>query len=628
MLFPFFLAHLSFRTAGLRFGWARYIAGITSLALLGLFGCSSSEPEPVAQTPPAVTTVISDDSEEESEGSGQAYGGGEYASEDSGDTEAEVDNSPMAMMQQMRSGGPRPGNSASISMSGFSGGRGGEDEMGMGSSMMGMPGMGGNSSPQFSSAVQFVRANCLNCHGPQLPKGDVRLDGLSDDFEETGNATAWQAVLEQLESGEMPPPNVPRRPDAKQQADTIAWIKSSFVKSDFVPLEERDFLSQAEYAFSHGKEELARNLLYAHALAADDNVAAETLSQTRWFGLGLRPALSLRFAIGVDLDAPDGIEDLRPLGSSQAGGAGRGASMAMNFSGRGESNAGAGANTPKERTLEQLTGDFGSALITGIESHWMDGKMGTPFKDIEPYVAPTPSNNNAMGSMGMMGSMAAMGSMMRDADEMGGGFPGNAGSGTDGASSGPIKKGSTPTPGTIFIGTGKQSELLKEATDLGVDGLFLFDVKAAPKRRGGIIENSTKLRFLTLDGKTVAATSALVNIDIERAKMRGQEDDSLSKNIDRFFTVFDDKVNLSGLPALKPEHAHDRIRTLLADPTASDLVKMFEARLYRSMDLLTADELAKIYQIVLRGNEGLALAQGTLEDRKMILNQVLASMRD
>lgn len=286
-----------------------------------------------------------------------------------------------------------------------------------------------------------------------------------------------------------------------------------------------------------------------------------------------------------------------------------------------ESHSGTGANAKSERTFQELTGDFGNALVASFESRWTDGQLGTPFKDVEP-AAPPVSNNNAMGSMDMMG----MEGMMRDREDMlGGGFPGSDGFGADGnaATAKDTTKGHVLTHGLVFIGTGKQGELLQEAIAQGFDGLFLFDIKAAHKRRGGLIENSTRLRFMGPDGKTVAATSTIVNIDVERAKLRRQDDDTLSKNIDRLFTSFDAKVKLSELPALKPEHAHDRIRALLVDPQTNDLVKLFEARLYRSMDLLTADELAKIYQIVLRGNEGLALAGGSIDDRKLVLNEII-----
>ena len=581
---------------------------LLSLALFGLVGCSSSEPEPTAPDPAASAPMppkIAMDVKKEQPSDGEAYGGGAYGGDASGD---DGELSPMGMKGESWGLGDPTEFSMKGNPDGFD-----DDGTGM-PGMPGMPGFGmpGNTTPQFASAMQFVRTHCINCHGPQKTKGDMRLDVVSDDFANMGNATTWHSVLKQLEGGTMPPPTVAHRPDARQQSAVVAWIKSSLVQADFVPLEERDYLSQAEYAFSVGNEGKAVELLYAQAVAADDGVAHETLSQARWFELGLRPVLALRFAVGVDLDAADTIDDLKPLGTSQsgsAGGGGRAGDIAMG------NQSGTGANTKSERTFQELTGDFGDALVASFESRWTDGQLGTPFKDVEPAAVAVP-NNNAMGIMGM-------GGMKRDMEDMlGGGFPGIGEDGNS-ATAKHTTKGSVLTHGLVFIGVDKQSELLKEAIAQGFDGLFIFDVKAAHKRRGGLIENSTRLRFMGLDGKTVAATSTLVNIDIERTKLRGHEDDSLSKNIDRIFASFDAKVKLSELPALKPEHAHDRIRALLADPQTNDLVKLFEARLYRSMDLLSADELAKVYQIVLRGNEGLALAGGTIDDRKLVLNEVI-----
>lgn len=599
-----------------------------TLCLPWLLGCGGAEPEPVATAPvaaaPSTPEMAMED--ESADDGGQAYGGGSYGDGASGPEQSYEESSSMDRMRMMSEQG-----GADSSMYDSSGASGSGGSMDYGSNMMGMSGYGsgGNTAPQFATAVQFVRTNCINCHGPQQTKGDTRLDGLTDDFTHTGNATTWHAVLQQLESGAMPPPSVPRRPDAKQQTVVQALIKSALIKADFVPLQDRDYLSQAEYAFSSGKEAKAVDLLYAQAIAADEDVAAETLSQARWSSLSLRPALALRFAVGVVLDAPDGLTDLKPIGVSQSGGGGGGGGS------MGTSSAGRNDGTSAERTLQQFTGDFGAALATSFESRWMDGRLGTPFKDIEP-AAPPASTNPGANSMGMMGSSS--GSMSGMDGGYSGGYPGGDGSGSsggypggDGSGSGPtatatktMTKGTVVTPGMVYIGTGTQIELLQRAKDQAYDGLFLFEVKAAPKRRSSLIENATRLRLMGLDGKNIAATSTLVNIDIERDKLRGVENDSLSKNIDRFFASFDEKVSLTNLPSLKPEHAQDRIRQLLVDPQVSDLVKLFEARLYHSMDLLTDNELAQVYQIILRGNDGLALANGSLADRRLVLDAVLA----
>ncbi len=359
----------------------RLFLGLLSLALGGMLGCSSSDPEPTAADPAAVvpmpTIVMDKDKNEGQESSGEAYGSGAYSS-DADNEVAGLPSMEMTGIGPYGEGGPK-----NFSMSGYPGGPE-DDGTGM---MMGMPGYGmaGDTTPQFASAMQFVRTNCMNCHGPQQTKGDLRLDVVSDDFTNTSNATIWHSVLEQLENDTMPPPSVTRRPEARQQSAVVTWIRSALVKSDFVPLEDRDYLSQANYAFGVGEEGRAVELLYAQAVAADNDVAQETLSQARWFELGLRPVLALRFAVGVDLDAPDDIDDLKPLGVSQNGntGGGRGAaSMGMERPSR------TGANTKSERTLQELTGDFGNALADSFESRWTGGLLGTPFKDVEPPPPP------------------------------------------------------------------------------------------------------------------------------------------------------------------------------------------------------------------------------------------------
>ncbi len=516
----------------------------------------------------------------------------------------------------MSEGGYGPGYDSG--MAGYNPGYAGEGYGG------GMSGYGGvNANPQFGTMIQFIRQNCVQCHGPQLTKGDVRLDRLTGNFEDQRNATLWSAVLEQLESGQMPPKAIPRRPDPRQQQSLVSWIKTSLSGAGFVPLDEQDYRSQAEYAFASGKEREAVDLVYAHAIVADDEVAKEFLSQAKWSTVGLRPALTLRFAVGVILTASDDLQDLKPLGSSQGGGGGGGEYGGGSFGG-----GRAGANSGSERTFQQLTGSFGEALATKFENRWASGSLGTVFKDIEES---QPEPAAGMGQPGFGPGYAGGG--YSGGGYSGGGFGGGEGSGYGGEGMGgstqskrtPVSPGSNITQGLFFIGTGNQAELLAKAAELKVDGLFIFDVKAEQNRRRGYVENDTRLRLLSLDGKALAATSTLNNVEIERNKMRGIEDDSLDKNIDRCFAMFDEKVRLDSMPSLKPEHAQSRMRQLLIDKNTSNLSKLFEARLYHSMGLLNTDELSMLYQIVLRGNEGIALANGTVDDRRLVLGEILTN---
>jgi mono/diheme cytochrome c family protein len=51
----------------------------------------------------------------------------------------------------------------------------------------------------------FLKAHCLRCHGPEKEKGDLRIDRLSRDFKLGADTHHWAEVMEQVNSGEMPP---------------------------------------------------------------------------------------------------------------------------------------------------------------------------------------------------------------------------------------------------------------------------------------------------------------------------------------------------------------------------------------------------------------------------------------
>jgi hypothetical protein len=51
----------------------------------------------------------------------------------------------------------------------------------------------------------FIDAHCKKCHGPDKQKGDLRLDQLDTRIKDHLGVTAWQDVLDVLNTGEMPP---------------------------------------------------------------------------------------------------------------------------------------------------------------------------------------------------------------------------------------------------------------------------------------------------------------------------------------------------------------------------------------------------------------------------------------
>ena len=51
----------------------------------------------------------------------------------------------------------------------------------------------------------FLEKHCIRCHGPEKEKGDLRIDRLSRDFKLGADTHHWAEMMEQVNSGEMPP---------------------------------------------------------------------------------------------------------------------------------------------------------------------------------------------------------------------------------------------------------------------------------------------------------------------------------------------------------------------------------------------------------------------------------------
>ena len=51
----------------------------------------------------------------------------------------------------------------------------------------------------------FLEKHCISCHGPDKAKGDLRIDKLSRDFKLGADTHHWAEVMQQVNSGEMPP---------------------------------------------------------------------------------------------------------------------------------------------------------------------------------------------------------------------------------------------------------------------------------------------------------------------------------------------------------------------------------------------------------------------------------------
>jgi len=68
----------------------------------------------------------------------------------------------------------------------------------------------------------FLETHCLRCHGPEKEKGDLRIDQLSRDFKLGADTHHWAEMIEQVNSGEMPP----KKEKQPTQAEMAAFVTS------------------------------------------------------------------------------------------------------------------------------------------------------------------------------------------------------------------------------------------------------------------------------------------------------------------------------------------------------------------------------------------------------------------
>ncbi len=78
----------------------------------------------------------------------------------------------------------------------------------------------------FRDTVQpFLRTYCAECHGPEKPKGDLDLSAYTSADAVARDYRRWEVVLEQLQTGAMPPKKAKRQPPAELRQEVVAWVR-------------------------------------------------------------------------------------------------------------------------------------------------------------------------------------------------------------------------------------------------------------------------------------------------------------------------------------------------------------------------------------------------------------------
>src|ERR1700722_5037611 len=64
---------------------------------------------------------------------------------------------------------------------------------------------------------EFFKDYCVECHNAEKHKGKLRLDDISFSIESVEAAERWQKILNELNSGEMPPEEAMQQPERSRK---------------------------------------------------------------------------------------------------------------------------------------------------------------------------------------------------------------------------------------------------------------------------------------------------------------------------------------------------------------------------------------------------------------------------
>ena len=83
------------------------------------------------------------------------------------------------------------------------------------------------SNYDFAKDINPITSNyCVNCHGEEKQKGGLRLDGIDPDMVHGKDAETWRAMLDMVNSGEMPPKEEKQLTDEERRV-LVDWITAS-----------------------------------------------------------------------------------------------------------------------------------------------------------------------------------------------------------------------------------------------------------------------------------------------------------------------------------------------------------------------------------------------------------------
>lgn len=126
----------------------------------------------------------------------------------------------------------------------------------------------------------FLERHCASCHGPDKEKGDLRLDQLSRNFRMGEDSHLWAEVIENVNSGEMPPEDEPQ-PKQEEIATFIAELDARLKEGKAARMAARPAV--AHYRLS--RQEYQNTVYDLLGVRYDPTKPGELNEDTLWHGV-------------------------------------------------------------------------------------------------------------------------------------------------------------------------------------------------------------------------------------------------------------------------------------------------------------------------------------------------------
>jgi len=88
-------------------------------------------------------------------------------------------------------------------------------------------GTAGSAIDYQSDIAPILERVCIDCHGPEKQKAEIRFDELNPDFLRGGDVDTWHDSLDQINLGEMPPEKAKKQLTAEERRVLTIWLNDS-----------------------------------------------------------------------------------------------------------------------------------------------------------------------------------------------------------------------------------------------------------------------------------------------------------------------------------------------------------------------------------------------------------------